>query len=463
MTLKAGAASRDITPQRACFLVGYPHVERLSTGVHDPLLASALYLENSTGHSVVFVALDLLFLDPPTARSVRRAISAQTSTPEECVFVSCTHTHSGPVTVDMLSWRDDPVVPSPDRRYLDLVQARVCEAAARAAATAQPAELAWTSARIDGVGGNRLLPEGVRDPEAGVLMVRDPRDNQPRAVSVVYSMHPTVLHEDSTLVSGDFPAFTRQSLCEALGEDVVVLYHTGPCGNQSPRYHVHGQTFAEAERLGRQLGDRIVQRVRQIRDEEFDPDPMLAGRTVNVELPVRIFPSSAAACEALGRARGRYQELRSAEADHGPVRTAECAVFGAEEAVALARHQETGEVERTTARYTPVEVQVVRAGETALVGFPGELFVEYGLEVKRRSPLSAFAVSLVNGELQGYIVTPEAAAAGGYEASNALFSPRSGALMTDAALAALRELAGERLRHRHAGPPPAPPGREASG
>ena len=32
-----------------------------------------------------------------------------------------------------------------------------------------------------------------------------------------------------------------------------VVYHTGPAGNQSPRYYVSGQTFAEADRLGCKL------------------------------------------------------------------------------------------------------------------------------------------------------------------------------------------------------------------
>ena len=440
MTLRAGAAARDITPQGPCFLVGYPHVERQSTGVHDPLLASALYLAGADAKPLVFVALDLLFIDPSTARLIRRTIADQATTAEERVFVSCTHTHSGPVTVDMLSWRDDPVVPPADAGYLRSLRQRVCEAVAAAAAKAVPAELAWGSVCVDGVGGNRLAADGLRDPEAGILAVRSRQDGSLLSVSVVYSMHPTVLHEDSTLFSGDFPAFARQCLRETFGEELVVLYHTGPCGNQSPRYHVSGQTFSEAERLGRLLGERVACGVRRMGDEAFGRDAVVDGRIVSVELPLRRFPSLASARRDLRRAVRRYEELKSAGAGHGPVRTAECAVFGAEEAVALARHQDAGEVERTALGYTPAEVQVVRAGAAALVGFPGELFVEYGLDVKRRSPMQAFVVSLVNGELQGYIVTPEAASAGGYEASNAFFSPGSGALMTDAAIGALRQL-----------------------
>jgi len=41
-SLEAGAAVVEITPRDRQFLYGYPHLRRYSTGVHDPLLSSAL-------------------------------------------------------------------------------------------------------------------------------------------------------------------------------------------------------------------------------------------------------------------------------------------------------------------------------------------------------------------------------------------------------------------------------------
>ena len=35
MTLKAGTAVIDISPEKPMFLVGYPHVERTSEGIHE--------------------------------------------------------------------------------------------------------------------------------------------------------------------------------------------------------------------------------------------------------------------------------------------------------------------------------------------------------------------------------------------------------------------------------------------
>ena len=73
----------------------------------------------------------------------------------------------------------------------------------------------------------------------------------------------------------------------------------------------------------------------------------------------------------------------------------------------------------------PIEVQTVRIGDGYLAGFPGELFAEYALEIKRRFAERVFVVSLVNGDLQGYIVTPQAAALGCYESLTALFQPEA--------------------------------------
>ncbi len=116
------------------------------------------------------------------------------------------------------------------------------------------------------------------------------------------------------------------------------------------------------------------------------------------------------------------------------MRTAECAVFGAEGSVALARAQAEGRIERRLAEYPPFEIQLHRIGDTALLGWPGECFIEYPLEVKRRAARPVHIATLVNGELQGYIVTPENAAEGGYEATNAVFSPEAGRIFVEESL-----------------------------
>jgi len=429
MSFKAGVGVQDISPQKPCFLVGYPHVERISTGIQDPLLASALYLHNGeTG--VILVAIDILQIGPQTARDLRKSISSIASLPENHIFISCTHTHSGPVTMDMLAWRDDLVVPKPDPDYMSFFRENVIKAVETAIGNTKSAEIAWTTTQSKGVGGNRISPDGVADPEVGILAVRD-LDKQLIALSTIYSMHPTVLHEDSKLISADFPGYTRSYLRKFLGEDLTVLYHTGTAGNQSPRYSVKAQTFEEAERLGNMLGEAIKDSILKI--DEYKQDIRLAGKILEVNLPVRTMPSLSETKELLRKRVTEYKRLKKEKADRRLIRTAECAVFGAEESVTLARAQESGELEKVIQDYILTEIQLLRIGDCFLVGLQGEIFVEYGLQIKKFSPHKTFVVSLVNGDLQGYIVIPEYEKTGGYEASNSLFKAESGEILVKTA------------------------------
>lgn len=439
MQLEAGAASRDLTPAGPVPLCGYPHVPRVSRGVHDPLLVSVLFLRRGPS-AVLLGALDLLMLNTDFARQLRRKVAGALKMPEACVLLSCTHTHSGPVTLDYLPWQGDPAMPPPDPNCLSFIEEQVVEAAREAKRRARPAALGWTQADARGVGGNRLRAEGPTDPAAGVLAVQV--DGRPIAVAVSYGMHPTVLHEDSALVSSDFPGYARRQLQEELGHDLVVLYHTGPAGDQSPRHFVQAQTFAEAERLGRRLGKAVLARLPGL---QCRGDIVLAGAIQAVALPRRTLPSPIEAEQALAAARARYDQLQRQGQGGAARRTAEVDVFGAEGAVRLAQAQAEGEIDRRLARYAPFEVQALRIGDACLAAFPGELFVEYGLRLKAAAPMRSFPIAYANGELQGYIVTPAAAAAGGYEAASGLFEPAAGGVLVDAAVALIRGLMSQDL------------------
>ncbi len=440
MTMQAGTSIRDITPVKPSFLVGFPHIKRISKGVHDPLLASALCLRSATAE-VMLIALDILFIDPLTAKGLRRRVAGETGIPQESIFISCSHTHSGPHTAYVLEWGPSPVVPDMDPDYMAFMTDSIVEAAVEAAQTPRQVEVAWSTASVSGVGGNRHDPEnGLRDPEAGILVARESTTKRIVAISLTYSMHPTVLHEDSRLVSSDFPYFTREFLKTHIAADLTVLYHMGPAGNQSPRHDVHSNTFAEARRIGELLGEAVFNSVCDLQDRDFTSDPVIDARLTEIELPRRILPSVEAARQSLARFRSRYQEMKRSGAEHGPVRTAECDVFGAEETVYLAECQQNGHLAEVLEKYHPVEVQVIRIGDRCLAGLPGELFVEYGLALKKEAGRLCTPITLVNGDLQGYVVTKEAIEKGYYESNNRVFEAEAGEIIVRAAIELMRTL-----------------------
>lgn len=436
--LEAAFARREVTPQKPTQLVGYPHVERIFTGVHDPLYASAIVLRNGAS-TVAVVSFDLIFVSPDFTRECREHITRATGIPAENILLHATHTHSGPVTLDLFLFKADGVVPPPDREYLQHVRDQAVAAVTEAVNNLQPCEAAWTTADVKGLaGGNRIDADGAEDPEAGLLIVRRRGDHAPVAVLSVYSMHPTVLHEDSKLVSSDFIAYARQEIEKAF-PGVGTVYLNGTAGNQSPRRVVRGQTFAEAERLGGALGRRMVESLKAVRD--FSADFPIAARSELIPLEGKKFPPVAEAQAVLDEANRNFEKLKADNAGHAPIRTAECTVFGAEKLVLWATAEESGVAETLRRKYSRCEVQVMKLGTSLLAAWPGEFFVEFGLEAKQRSKTALFVASYSNGELHGYIVTPEAAKAGGYEAQNSLFPPSVGTQYVEATLRLAESLA----------------------
>ena len=76
--LLAGAARVDVTPPPGVRMYGYGARGRnVSTGVHDPLYAKAIVLDDGA-RTVAWVALDLGYADKPLTRDVRAAVSEAT-------------------------------------------------------------------------------------------------------------------------------------------------------------------------------------------------------------------------------------------------------------------------------------------------------------------------------------------------------------------------------------------------
>ncbi len=425
--IKAGASEIVITPETSQFLHGYPHVERYSTGVHDDLYSAALFLDDGAT-KIMFITNDLVFVDKQMSTEIRREISQKTGVPQRNIMVTATHTHSGPIMTNYASSLNDPVVPMADVDYLEFAKEKIIAVGIAAYHNADEAVLGMTKADSTGIGTNRRDPAGPSDHEVPVLAVMDKERSKYIACMMVGTMHPTVLHEDSTLISGDFPGLAKQYLKKnVMGEDCVMLYHNGPCGNQSPRHVVKATTFAEAERLGVILGKAVEKVVKKAAESvQFPDNPTLAAANLFVsDLERKTFPTTDKAKKKLNKLLVKMDQMVEAHAPHPEIRTLECDIFGAEETVTLSELIEKGELDKYYERSLPAEIQLLVIGPWKFIGWSGEIFVEYGLEIKKQFK-NTFVITLANGEFQGYIVTPEAAEEGGYEASNSLFTPEAG-------------------------------------
>src|SRR5437870_13292634 len=96
---KIGAAEIDITPPIGHRMAGY-FDERLSTGVHDPLKAKALLLQQDK-EKIALVFCDLVGVSLTVTTNARAQASQKTGIPVSNIVICATHSHTGPLFDDV--------------------------------------------------------------------------------------------------------------------------------------------------------------------------------------------------------------------------------------------------------------------------------------------------------------------------------------------------------------------------
>lgn len=351
-------------------------------------------------------------------------------------MIAATHTHSAPVTVEVAISANDPVVPRVDPEYLHFMEERTAAAAIEARGKAEPVEISFVRGDATGIGTNRHNPDDAKDMDLPVMVVRN-LQKEFLGCLLVCSMHPTVLHEDSTLYSSDFPHYVRETLRqEFLGEKCTVVYFTGTAGDQSPRHVTKANTFNEARRIGKIVASSVIMKL----SEPLSYSSCVPVYTAHelVDLPKRQFPEVEWALQNRDRAKIQYETLRKNSGIPQEIRTAEVNWFGAEELLYLSSLAQSGSLDSFYESSLPAEIMVIRVGEWAFVSWPGEIFAAYGLNLKKQFDTMAL-ITCANGELQGYIPTEEAFEKGFYEAGNSFFDSGAGIIMLERSISLLKK------------------------
>jgi hypothetical protein len=119
------------------------------------------------------------------------------------------------------------------------------------------------------------------------------------------------------------------------------------------------------------------------------------------------------------------------------------ALRGLEAAEEQERHDRRVDIAR---REMTTAITMLAIGDAAFVGIPGELFVEFGLELRANQNFAHTFVAGYCNDLIGYIPTSKSYAQGGYEVESARVAPGSGEMMVATALAALAEMRAAAFR-----------------
>jgi neutral ceramidase len=418
MSLTAGTAIADISPKQGLELGGYPHYPRHNTGIHDPLYASCLYMDNGKEKMAV-VAMDLLFYSKQHVQKVRKRIEKETGIPAGNIMFSCSHTHSGPWASGRLDLDSLLSGVKQDEAYTGELNDKLAKLVSEAVQSAFPAEIGITKGycgKEQGVGGNRRDPGGVCDTDVCILAVKEKKGDI-RGVYINYALHPTVIHAESTVVTADYPAYIRTKLKEMI-PSANLLFAQGASGNQSTRYFRNGQSFDEAKRIGEAIAVSAMDAIRKL---DYSDDISLSATVWDIPIELRTLPPRAEMERRVRELKKRYDELVQTGASYIETQNADLKLLGAEDMLGYIIMFESGKTMELITEESPAEIQILKIGGLNMVGLPGEWFVEYALSVKRGAAAPyTFVNTVTNGCLPGYVYTQEALKEGGYETDTSL-------------------------------------------
>lgn len=439
--LLAGAAVADITPPPGKRMDGYGGRTQPSQGVHDPLFARALVLDEGSGQEgrCAIVSCDLLGMHPWITAEVRRRAQESCGIPREGVVVAATHSHAGPLGLrgGMFSYLDEPLAAE--------VARKVAGAVAAAWGQRRPAALKLGQATVDTVSMNRRHPDWPTDPVLRLLLV-DGEDGRPVAALLNFACHATVLDGSNLLLSAEFPGVAARLVQEQTGAPCVYL--NGACGDVNPLWV--RQDFDSVERVGQIIGGQALrligelrtlgpgQRAHNIRWDEF-PEKPVPGRIVPprvrsalrpLELPLRPFLPDEEYGSLIAELEARAAALPPGSHQRREVMAQLTRRRTERWAAAWARRQREAAAQRT-------EVQALSLGRgLALAALPGEFFVATG-EALRAAWGGDLLLACYANDYIGYVIPEEAYEQGGYESGITFCGPAAEELVRRAALEAL--------------------------
>lgn len=259
--LRAGSGVADITPPVGTPSAGYGDRRGAGmTGVHDPLLATALAIDNGE-ERIVLLGVDHLGFDHGMVQEVRAGVHGRAGDREVQIFLGSSHTHAGggayldiPGLGEALAGSFDP---SARQHYVD----GAIDAAVEALEGLRPARIGLGYGRAAGLNRYRGdWPPNVETlDEIAVLKVTE-LAGEPLAVWFDYPAHATVLPgRENMLFSADFVGYARQALREALGTVVLAVYFNGAQGDVSPRPPRGVDMYVRAEAMGRTLAAAVLE------------------------------------------------------------------------------------------------------------------------------------------------------------------------------------------------------------
>lgn len=445
-----GYASVNINPMLGIGVCGY-FVPRYASGFYDDLEASCLAL-TCKGETVVLISADLCKIETEFGRLCREMIAEECGIGYEQIFLSATHTHTGPVIEHTNDFPVDDVL---IERYAAFLAERLVDLVKLALADRKPGKMGfciaqapdrvayirrykmkdgstWTCPPINDP--NILYPIGTLDQRVNVL--RFDREGVESVVLVNYGIHADTINSDK--ISADFPSWMRRTLDKAL-DGTKCMFFAGAQGDVgSTHIHPEGGDMNDTEisfdnemksyGMARFVGRALAGTVLQVYDKVEYVDVDSIGIVHNMVKVAANVPSP----DELPLAR-KYNELHEAGKDSEIPFTAMELTTVVAEAGRMCRLANGPD-------FFELEVTGVKIGPVALVGLPGEPFTGIGVGIKEAEGWRCILPCAITNGYEGYFPMQDAFDEGGYEARSSVFKAGVAEALIDGGKAVLESL-----------------------
>jgi hypothetical protein len=449
--MKAGFAEADITPDLGMEVPG-GYGKSYCRSIHDPCKVRAAVFDDGRMR-VALVGVDAGFVFRPMVLQARERIRQRTGIRAEAVLIGASHSHSsGPLgivqpgqydhaseLVRRLAYKQSSCA---DARYVDKVRDKIVEAVCAADRAKIEARCGAGIGKEDRVAFNRRLrmkngltythpgqnnPEvldyaGPTDPTVGVLGAWNGSGKFLGCV-INFACHATTSPDG---ISANYIYYMERAIRGVMGEGAIVVFLQGYAGDVTQVDNLSPYVFPDGERWAKIVGGRIGTE---------------AAKTLLSMEPGRLVPLDA-----------RTKLLRINRRTPDPKRVKRCLELAQKDPKvvghtdwAFAKEMVLLDALRAVSPVAEVEVQAIQVGPAVLLANPGELFCEYGLETRSRSPFAiTFPVGYAN-DFAGYVPTEEAFGphGGGYETrltSCTNLEVQAGRKMVEAALELARQM-----------------------
>lgn len=402
--LLVGARRINITPPLGVSMTG-GFCDCKALEIADELFASAVIIDDGNTE-IALISADVCAIPDAIYLDIATAIEIECSISTGNILLVATHTHTGPALGSTFS-KVGEVCPY----YVEVFKKNVVTAVSQAKSCKQPSKVGVGKGRFDKYIFNRRLKkpdasivmnwvdkvllqdcidEGVIDPEVYVIEFIG-SDANPIAFVINYANHNNAMCSDRA-ISSDWAGFMCRKVIDAFGKDTVALFLPGACGNVNwIDYKDFNQGYGPGlvEKIGAGLAEKVCEIASKLEYIDVDSIDILSKRIV---IPDRTF---------------REYDIKR-DGTFGNIKEADFIFKQYEMEKALAAVN--------SLPLNDVRISVLRIGENISIATnPGELFTEFGIEIKEKSPFKNTLVSeLVNG-YAGYICSGKAFDEGGYE------------------------------------------------